>query len=123
MPDEGPVADEVSAFKEQVDAGFDEALAEVTAELAAVPVPGAIPLPGFEPAAYPDPGEDVPFQPSGAPDDPNPLQEELDLATEASAAAEERERDAIIEFAPDPTMDWGPRRPKLPGRGVARDET
>jgi hypothetical protein len=123
VTEEGPVGDEVSAFKKEVDAGFDEALAEVTAELAAVPVPGAIPLPGLEPAAYPDPGEDVPFLPPPVPGDPGPLQEKLDLAHDASAAGEGIEEDAIIEFAPDPAMNWGPRRLKLPGRGVPRDET
>jgi hypothetical protein len=116
-------ADEVSAFKKEVDAGFDEALAEVTAELAAVPVPGAGPLPGLEPAAYPEPGEDVPFLPPPAPGDPNPLQERLELAADAAAEGDGEGEDAIVEFAPDPAMDWGPRRPKLPGRGAPRDDS
>jgi hypothetical protein len=123
VADDGPVADEVKAFKREVDAGFDEALAEVTAELAAVPVPAAIPLPGLGPAAYPEPGEDVPFLPPPAGGEPSPLQEKLDLATEAPAHGDGTDEDAIVEFAPDPGMDWGPRRPKLPGRGAQRDET
>jgi hypothetical protein len=113
----------VADFKREVDEGFDEALAEVTAELAAVPVPGAVPLPGLEPAAYPEPGEDVPFLPPRAPGEPNPLQEKLELAADGSAGPDGTEEDAIDDFAPDPAMNWGPRRPKLPGRGTPRDET
>ena len=109
MADEGPVAEEVSAFKREVDAGFDEALAEVTAALAAVPGPVTLPLPGLEPAAYPDPREDTPVLPSHAGDDPNPLQERLDLATDTSTDDDMTKEDAITEFAPDPRMVWGPR--------------
>jgi hypothetical protein len=121
--EDGSGADEVSAFKKEVDASFDEALAEVTAELAAVPIPGVIPLPGIEPAAYPDPGEDVPFLPPAGPRDPHPLQEELELAADVAGDGDRPDEDAIVEFAPDPAMNWGPRMPRLPGRGAPRDDT
>jgi hypothetical protein len=113
----------VADFKREVDEGFEEVLAEVASALDSVSLSEPIPLPGLEPAAYPEPGEDVPFLPPPAPGDPNPLQERLELAADAAAGGDGEGEDAIVEFAPDPAMDWGPRRPKLPGRGAPRDDT
>ena len=100
-------------LKREVDEGFDEALAEVTAALAAVPEAVAVPLPGFEPAgvlsnelteaaedSVPDPVSSEPR----SPDDASHEQLEFGIGLDD---------DPIVAFAPDPGVNWGPRRPTL----------
>jgi hypothetical protein len=101
-------AAEVGDFKKEVDEGFDEALAEATAAIAAVPLPAAMTLPGLEPFAPADREDpDVPPAQPAVPE-PNPLQERLDLRGDGQEGD-----DAINSFAPDPSIDWGPHWPKL----------
>jgi hypothetical protein len=101
-------AAEVADFKKEVDEGFDEALAEVSAAIAAVPLPAAMTLPGFEPLAPAD-GDDPDLSPpQPAVPETNPLQERLDLRGD-----DEDGDDTITSFAPDPSIDWGPHWPKL----------
>ena len=100
-------AAEVADFKKEVDEDFDEVLAEVSAAIAAVPLPAAMTLPGLEPLAPAD-REDPDMPPERAVPEPNPLQERLDLRGDG-----EDGDDAIDSFAPDPSIDWGPHWPKL----------
>jgi hypothetical protein len=97
----------VADFKKEVDEGFDEALAEVSAAIAAVPLPAAMTLPGLESLAPAD-REDPDMLPQPRGPEPNPLQERFALRGD-----EEDGDGAIDSFAPDPSVDWGPHWPKL----------
>ncbi|MDP9234148.1 MAG: hypothetical protein M3P01_06305 [Actinomycetota bacterium] len=102
----------VADFKREVDEGFDDALADVSAAFAAIPLPAAMTLPGLEPPPSPKahvPDAEVLQAPGG---DPNPLQERLDLGTEEGHVVQDRD-DAINSFAPDGTINWGPHWRKL----------
>jgi hypothetical protein len=102
----------VADFKREVDEGFDDALADVSAAFAAIPLPAAMTLPGLEPPRSPEaPVPDVEvLQAPGR--DPNPLQERLDLGAEEDRLVQDRD-DAINSFAPDGTINWGPHWRKL----------
>jgi hypothetical protein len=95
----------VADFKRAVDEGFDDALAEVTAAIEAVPV--AMTLPGLEPPPSPLGHEPAVEAPQSAEPDPDPLQERLRLDDDEDGD------DAINSFAPDASIDWGPRGLKL----------
>ncbi|HEX3326650.1 MAG TPA: hypothetical protein VHV50_06620 [Actinomycetota bacterium] len=102
----------VADFKREVDEGFDDALADVSAAFAAIPLPAAMTLPGLEPASSPEvlvPDAEV-LQAPGQ--DPHPLQGRLDLGTEEGHAVQDCD-DAINSFAPDGTVNWGPHWRKL----------
>jgi hypothetical protein len=111
VPDD---TDGVADFKKEVDEGFDQALAEVAAAVAAVPVPMA--LPGLEPTSDADTySAHVPIAPEAPLKTPT-LRDQLRL----KLGREEREEggdDPITAFAPEAELDWGPRRLKLTGRG------
>ena len=96
----------VADFKKEVDDGFDEALAEVSAAIAAVPLPVPMTLPGLEAPSSPDPSDPDMDVAQAQPPEPNPLQERLALRGVDG-------EDGIDSFAPDPSIDWGPHWPKL----------
>jgi hypothetical protein len=111
-----PDTERFDDFKQGISKDFDEALAEVTAALASVPVATAVPLPGFEPdeerASEEEPlSLDPPSPVHGANSRPG----QLDLWTVPDAEGMSVD-DPIAAFAPDPGIDWGPRRPSLTRR-------
>jgi hypothetical protein len=113
-----PETESVTGLKREVGKEFDQVLAEVTAELAAVPIGVDVPFPGLEPESSGGSGgservaQDV-VEATGA----NPLQDQLELWGDSGSDGGEHQDDPITAFAPDPRIDWGPRRPRLPGRG------
>lgn len=112
-----PDAERFDDFRHELDEEFDQALAEVNAALASVPLAIAVPLPGFEVATENSP-ETQPE--SAAPPSPvhpkHPLQGRLDLGS-FCASESDNDDDPIAAFAPDPAIDWGPHRPMLTHRG------
>jgi hypothetical protein len=73
-------AAEVADFKKEVDQDFDEVLAEVSAAIAAVPLPAAMTLPGLEPLAPPDREDPDSPPPEPATPEPNPCKSDWTCA-------------------------------------------
>jgi hypothetical protein len=110
-----PDTERLDDFKQGLSKDFEEALAEVTAALASVPVATAVSLPGFEP--HEERGSEE--EPESL-DPPSPVHGanipgQLDLWTAPHAEGTSVD-DPIAAFAPDPGIDWGPRRPSLTRR-------
>jgi hypothetical protein len=113
-----PESERLPGLKREVGQELDEVLAEVTAELAAVPIGVDVPLLGLEPESSGGSGDSERFaqdvvEATGA----NRLQDQLELWGDSGSDGGDHKDDPITAFAPDPRIDWGPRRPRLPGRG------
>jgi hypothetical protein len=110
-----PDAERVHEFRQELGKDFDKALADVTRALASVPRAIAVPLPGFEASPESDLDEERASRtPSSLDAQNNPYQGQFDLWTSPSQG--DGVDDPIDAFAPDPAIDWGPRRPTLTHR-------
>jgi hypothetical protein len=121
-----PETERFRDLRQEAEEGFDRALAEVTAQLAAVPTVVTLRLPGFEPdtdsTKEPSPEQSKRAVPPTASTHRNPLQEQLNLGFLPNSEGLDDADDPISAFAPHSGINWGPRRLKLTHRSDSPPE-